>query len=62
MARRTKMQILLNAVDRANCDREADYKLYENCLINLGKEVYKKSLQSENVEIKLHNPRKDRIR
>ena len=57
---RTKIQRLLNKVDKINCDRECDTNEFAEALAALGREVYCKSLKEDVSVIELKNPRKDR--
>jgi hypothetical protein len=57
---KSKIQRLLNKIDKANCDPDCDMQEYEECCTELGREMYRKSLQKDGTEIRLKNPRKDR--
>jgi len=57
---KSKIQKLLNEIDKANCDPDCDTQEYEERCTELGREMYRKSLQQDETEIRLKNPRKDR--
>ena len=58
--RRNKIQSMLNKVDKAICDPDCDIQELEEYYAELGAAVYKKSLQKNECEIKIRNPRNDR--
>lgn len=51
---------MLNKIDKANCDPDYDMQELEEYYAELGAALYKKSLQKDESEIRIKNPRKDR--
>ena len=57
---KSKIQGMLNKIDKANCDPDYDMQELEEYYAELGAALYKKSLQKDESEIRIKNPRKDR--
>lgn len=57
---KNKIQSMLNKIDEAKCDPDCDMLELKEYYAELGKEVYRKSLQKDECEIRIKNPRKYR--
>ena len=57
----SKIQRILNKIDKANCSPDCDVQEYNEYCAELGREIYKKSLQQTEIDIRVRNPRRQYI-